>query len=185
MPTCFSPREQLLKVLASASDSCALDRRIACVVRFSQSSTGAVGQALRIAEVIKVANPRSLRAFVKSRSFSIKPLQAFGQQQRADTLLFHGCPQVAATNIQAEGLTLAFAGTGMLGRGLYGAPDPRKSVQFCGNSPNGRFMFICRFNLSSARHAGPSTQHPNSVFDEFCIYDETHVVVLWMIKLAP
>ena len=50
-------------------------------------------------------------------------------------------------------------------------------------SPN-KFMFICRFNLSSARHAGPTTAHRNSVFDEFCVYDEKHVVVLWMLKLA-
>ena len=70
----------------------------------------------------------------------------------------------------------------MLGRGLYGAPDPRKSLGYC-RSPD-KFMFICRFNLSNARHAGPSTRHQNSVFDEFCVYDESHVVVLWMLKLA-
>ena len=36
-------------------------------------------------------------------------------------------------------------------------------------------MFVCRFNLSGAKHAGPSTAHQNSVFDEFCIFDEAHV----------
>ena len=72
----------------------------------------------------------------------------------------------------------------MLGRGLYGAPDPRKSLQYCKNSENGKFMFVCRFNLREAKHAGPTTQHRNSIFDEFCIFDERHVVVLWMIKLA-
>ena len=45
-------------------------------------------------------------------------------------------------------------------------------------------MFLCRFNLSRAKHAGPDTHHKNSVFHEFCIFDEKHVVVLWMIKLA-
>ena len=45
-------------------------------------------------------------------------------------------------------------------------------------------MFICRFNLSDARHAGPGTQHRNTHYEEFCIYDERHVAVLWMLKLA-
>lgn len=100
-----------------------------------------------------------------------------------DTLLFHGCSQEAATNIQAAGLKLAFAASGMLGKGLYGAPDPRKSVGYCKAVTQGRFMFICRFNLSHSQHAGPSTAHRNHIFDEFCIYDEAQVVVLWMIKL--
>ena len=77
---------------------------------------------------------------------------------------------------------MQYAANGMLGRGLYGAPDPRKSYNYC-KSQN-KFMFICRFNLSGAKHAGPSTQHPNTVYDEFCVYDERHVVVLWMLKLA-
>ena len=72
---------------------------------------------------------------------------------------------------------------GMLGLGLYGAPDPRKSLNYCGKSRN-KFMFICRFNLSGAQHAGPGTRHRNTIFDEFCVYDERHVVVLWMLKLA-
>ena len=60
--------------------------------------------------------------------------------------------------------------------------DPRKSLQYC-RSPN-KFMFICRYNLYNAEHAGPSTAHRNSVFDEFCVYDESHVVILWMLKVA-
>ena len=78
---------------------------------------------------------------------------------------------------------MSFAANGMLGVGLYGAPDPRKSVRYCGDSPNGDFMFICRFNLSEAKHAGPDTDHRNTVFDEFCVKKEEHVVVLWVIKL--
>ena len=87
--------------------------------------------------------------------------------------------------IEAEGLKMKFAGTShgsMLGHGIYGAPDPRKSFKYCDS--NDKFMFICRFNLSAARHAGPSTPHRNTVFDEFCVYDERHVVVLWVLKIA-
>eukprot|EP00966_Prymnesium_polylepis_P071650 1664112-Prymnesium_polylepis.1 len=74
-----------------------------------------------------------------------------------------------------------YAANGMLGRGIYGAPDPRKSSQYCEkqgvNNPNGRFMFICRFNLATTRH------HKNKLFHEFCVYNDSHVVVLWMVKL--
>ena len=35
-----------------------------------------------------------------------------------DTFLFHGCPQESATNIQADGLKIGYASSGMLGRGL-------------------------------------------------------------------
>ena len=114
-------------------------------------------------------------------------MTAFGAG--GDTLLFHGCSQEAATNIQADGLKLSFAAQGMLGTGLYGAPDPRKSLQYCRGGGQGKFMFICRFNLGKRgtkppQHAGPSTSHRNTTFDEFCIYDERNVVVLWMIKLV-
>ena len=44
-------------------------------------------------------------------------------------------------------------------------------------------MFICRYNLSAAQHAGPNTNHRNKTFHEFCVYDESHVVVLWMLKI--
>ena len=101
-----------------------------------------------------------------------------------DTLLFHGCSQEAATNVMATGLLLNFAAQGMLGKGLYGAPDPRKSQQYC-KSAN-KFMFVCRYtySLAGAQHAGPSTQHRNTLFDEFCVYREAQVVVLWAVKLA-
>ena len=42
---------------------------------------------------------------------------------------------------------------------------------------------IGMLNLAGAKHAGPSTQHRNTIFDEFCVYDEKRVVVLWMLKL--
>ena len=95
---------------------------------------------------------------------------------------------MTAANIQATGLVtpgdtdVGVAHGSMLGKGIYGAPDPRKSMQYCRSDR--KFMFICRFNLSAAQHAGPSTSHRNSVFDEFCVYDARHVVVLWMLKIA-
>ena len=138
------------------------------------------GPQLRVSNVVKVENAQTLSNFHSSGSFYIDPAEAF--RRKGDTLLFHGLPQEAATNVQSTGLLLSFAANGMLGRGLYGAPDPRKSLQYC-RSAN-KFMFICRYNLASpAQHAGPSTQHRNSIFDEFCVYDERRVVGLWMLKL--
>ena len=117
------------------------------------------------------------------------PCKQRHHHQRSDSLLFHGCPQNAARNIQDEGLKMSHAkDRTMLGRGLYGAPDPRKASHYsdtrgpyASNHSNTGTMFICRFNLSAAKHAGPSTSHRNTVFDEFCVYDEQHVVVLWML----
>ena len=166
-------------------------------------------QPLQIDKIVKVENAESLAAYTKADAFDQDPMNVLrrattsaqqsglfsaynlsrlfgahtGGGWPTDTLLFHGCPEVAATNIQAEGLKMNFAKSGMLGQGLYGAPDPRKSVKYCKNSQNGNFLFLCRFNLSHAKHAGPQTAHRNTVFDEFRVSNERHVVVLWMIKL--
>lgn len=139
------------------------------------------GPQLHIASAVKVVNNERLRAFASAHAFNVNAIKAYHQ---GDSFLFHGCPQQAATNVQADGLQMTFASPGMLGKGLYGAPDPRKSLQFCKNSQDGRFMFVCRFNLRHAKRAGPNTHHRNTIFDEFCVYDDRHVVVLWMIKLA-
>ena len=141
---------------------------------------GPASQILRIDRVVRLENPQSLSEFQSSGSFYIDPLMA--HRRKGDTLLWHGCPQVAAANIQATGLLISFAADGMLGRGLYGAPDPRKSLNYCRSQD--KFMFLCRFNLSNAKHAGPGTAHRNTVFDEFCVYDEKHVTILWMVKLT-
>jgi hypothetical protein len=87
-----------------------------------------------------------------------------------------------AANIQATGLQVRFASEGMLGKGLYGAPDPRKSYSYIRGQF--KFMLVCRFNLSSAKHAGPETHHRNSIFHEYCVYDDRNVVVLWLLKLS-
>ena len=138
------------------------------------------GAKLHIVSMVKVENVTALSNFQSSNSFEIEPLQA--HQRRCDTLLFHGCKQEAGANILATGLLLERANDGMLGAGLYGAPDPRKSFQYCRSEE--KFMFICRFRLdASAKHAGPGTQHRNTVFDEFCVYNERHVAVLWMLKV--
>ena len=136
---------------------------------------------LQIASAVKVVNNATLHTFATCRDLHMNAIKAFG---RGDSFLFHGCSQESATNVQADGLKIRYAANGMLGRGLYGAPDPRKSERFCKDSPNGKFMFVCRFNLKHAQHAGPSTEHRNSLYDEFCVYDERHVVVLWMLKVG-
>ena len=136
---------------------------------------------LKIDSMLKVMNRTKLTRFVSAGHCDVNPLTAL--TRRGDTLLFHGCPESAVANIQAEGLSIRFAGNGMLGVGLYGAPDPRKSEAYCRNSQNGKFMFVCRYNLSAARNAGPQTTHRNTVFNEYCVNDERHVVALWLIKL--
>ena len=142
---------------------------------------------LRIESIVKVENVATLSRFQSAGSFDFDPLRAHRQRGGSDTLLFHGCPKERGLNIQATGLLLPYAGNGMLGRGLYGAPDPRKSAHYCRSSEASseeKFMFICRFRLdASAKHAGPSTQHRNTIFDEFCVYDNRHVVVLWMLDV--
>ena len=139
------------------------------------------GKRLHIASCVKLVNNEKLYAFASAGSFHTSAQKAY---HHGDTFLFHGCPQASATNIQADGLCMSFASNGMLGKGLYGAPDPRKSERYCKNSTDGKFMFVCRFNLSAAKYAGPNTQHRNSVYEEFCVYDDRHVVVLWMVKLV-
>jgi hypothetical protein len=136
---------------------------------------------LKIDSMLRVMNRTKLTRFVSAGHCDVNPLTAL--TRKGDTLLFHGCPESAVANIQAEGLSTSFAGDGMLGVGLYGALDPRKSETYCRNSQNGKFMFVCRYNLSAARHAGPQTTHRNTVFNEFCVDDERHVVALWLIKL--
>ena len=58
-----------------------------------------------------------------------------------------------------------------------GAPDPRKSLQYC-DGKNGYFMFICRFHLAKGHRYAQ-----NKTFDEYCVYNEKHVVALWMLKV--
>jgi hypothetical protein len=137
---------------------------------------------LTIAYAVKIVNRTKLNSFISSTGrYDVNPLAA--HTRNGDAMLFHGTPEYAIANIQAEGLSMHFASQGMLGRGLYGAPDPRKSVTYCRNSPNGKFMFVCRYNLSNAKHAGPQTAHRNTDFNEFCVADDRHVVALWLVKL--
>ena len=151
---------------------------------FARRQPNIDGRTLRIETAVRLANDRALSSFISTGEFDINPMRA--HPRKVDTLLFHGTSEATVANIQATGRpSMGFAAQGMLGRGIYGALDPRKSLQYCRNSQHGNFMFICRFNLSCAKHAGPSTPHRNSQFDEFCVYDDSHVVVLWMLKLTP
>lgn len=173
-----APESHLWQELAG---DCATEAGVRAFFNRRQADQAA-GHRLNIVSMWRLENAATLRGFAKSSRLHRKPLDAY--QQQGDALLFHGCSQEAATNIQAEGLKLRFAANGMLGKGLYGAPDPRKSRAYCKGGSNGLFMFICRFNLSpTAQYAGPQTQHRNSVFEEFCIYDEARVVVLWALKV--
>ena len=140
---------------------------------------------LRIETAVRVHHDAAAASYVASpKGFDINPISAFALG--GDTVLFHGTNEASVANIQATGRpSMEFSAKGMLGKGIYGAPDPRKSVNYCKTNRNGRFMFICRFNLSQAQHAGPHTQHRNTLFDEFCVYDDNHVVVLWVLKLIP
>jgi len=146
-----------------------------------QDSVGA-STSLTVESAVMVVNADRLRSYLAaSPAADTSPVRA---HRKGDGLLFHGCPEAAVANIQSDGLRMRFASSGMLGRGLYGAPDPRKSYSYCRGSRHGAFVFLCRFNLTTAEHAGPSTPHRNTVFDEYCVYDERHVVVLWMLKVS-
>ena len=131
-----------------------------------------------------MVSPKQLDAFKPSRSGFHVNTERAGKEGK-DTFLFHGCPPDAMTNISAEGLQLKFVGKNgtMLGAGLYGAPDPRKSASYAGKHSMGKFLFICRFNLSGAEHAGPDTKHKNEIYHEYCTPDESKVVVLWQLKV--
>ena len=106
------------------------------------------GPKLRIQKIVKVVNDETLSSFQSTGSFNINPLQA--HQQHRDTLLFHGCRNASGPNIQADGLLLKYASGGLLGSGLYGAPDPRKSANYGERSSEEKFMFICRFRLDAS-----------------------------------
>jgi hypothetical protein len=138
---------------------------------------------LRILSSTKCDNDDLMRQFRSSGRFQLDPKNAHAQS--CDTFLFHGAKDAVMPNIQSEGLKMRYAGSAhgvMLGNGVYGAPDPRKSLQYC-SGQHGRFMFVCRFVL---KKSGPSAAKfaMNSVYEEFCIFDDREVVVLWMIKVG-
>jgi len=137
-----------------------------------QSTPASTDPKLEIETATKVQNDQMLQRFESAR---LTPLYRDG----FDDFLFHGSSQLSIANIIAQGLSTSrdAAHGRMLGVGIYGAPDPRKSNQYCRDNRDGRFMFLCRFNLSRAQH------RQNRIYDEYCVPDERHVVVLWHIKL--
>ena len=88
------------------------------------STHGASSHSLRLSKAVKVMNEAMLRQFEKG-VLEHDPIKA--HEAGADSFLFHGTKEELVPNIQAEGLSMQFASPGMLGQGLYGAPDPRKS----------------------------------------------------------
>ena len=180
--TPISPNDSMSKWVEMATNNAVTEEAVKNLFRQRQPSTGSAGSVLKIVSAVKLVNDTALKGFNSRPSFDSDPLGA--HRSKGDTLLFHGTSDKAVANIQACGRpTLEFASNGMLGSGIYGAPDPRKSLQYTKNSQHGSFMFLCRFNMSGAKHAGPGTGHRNTVFDEFCIYNNDHVVVLWMLNV--
>jgi len=87
------------------------------------------GPALEVESAVRVVNEKALRSFLTTGVFDIKPPKA--DNAHLDTLLFHGTSEDCVPNIQATGRPLVnFSKVGMLGKGIYGAPDPRKAMQY-------------------------------------------------------
>lgn len=179
-PTRASTRQIVLQPSALA-DRLTSQQAVNAFFDRRQTGDGGGQRKLSISCAWALQNEAALQKFKSSGQFDIDPNKAMGRS--CDTLLYHGCGQEAATNIMAEGLKLTYAQSGMLGRGLYAAPDPRKSFNYCRHGSAGKFMFICRVNLARAQHAGPATTHRNTHFQEFCVYDESEIVVLWCLKV--
>ena len=144
----------------------------------SMTPGGTTVPPIKIKEAIRVINDKRIKEFKRAGGFVLNTEHAASQQR--DTLLFHGCSPEAAANVQAEGLLLKFASAGLLGTGLYGAPDPRKSATYASSIDGGKFLFVCRFNLAGAKHGQFSGSHK---FHEYLTTEEAKVVVLWMIKI--
>lgn len=149
-------------------------RTVAEVEQFvAQRQTGL--RSLTIESAVCIANESALRSFNSAGNFTSDKLAA---EHKGDSLLFHGTNEASVANIQAGGRpSMQFAANGNLGRGIYGAPDPMKSLQYT-SGHHGKFMFICRYNLCRAKHGTFG-----GGLHEFCVYDDNDVVVLWMLKL--
>ena len=144
-------------------------------------------------EAIRLVNNTQLQRFVSSGKFEIDPKEAYDNS--ADTLLFHGTESTSVSPISTSGLLIQgdFAGRNgaMLGRAIYGAPNPCKSKHYVNahqRNPinvDDLFMLVCLFNLTGSRRAGPDTSALNSVYDEYAIFDQNKCLVLWIIKVLP
>ena len=140
------------------------------------------GHTLQVESVTAVCHGASLNAFISAGSLGSNadpvPTAYPYSQYQTDALLFHGTTEANAANIMAEGLQLRFAKGGVLGAGIYGAPNPQKATQYCLTSQHGRFMFLCRFNTTGSSH-----QQNYAGLAEYCVFEEAKVVVLWMLKV--
>jgi hypothetical protein len=151
-----------------------------------QSTPGSTDPKLRIkpGSATKIDNPTLLAKFAphSTRKLLMDPPlgheypSAFGQD--CDLFLFHGSASGNMGNIHSEGLkgTMPAAHGTMLGNGVYGAPDPRKSWLYCGGQ-HGNFMIVCRFAVPKAFFK------TNRFYKEFCVPEEAMCVPLWQIKV--
>ena len=151
-----------------------------------QSTFGSNEPKLRIkpGSAVKIENEALMRNFMKFSTGVLQRDPPQGQShpspfgQFCDTFLFHGSSSGNMGNISSEGLrsTMPAAHGTMLGNGVYGAPDPRKSWQYCGGTL-GNFMIVCRFAAPQAFFK------KNLIYDEFCVPNEAMCVPLWQVKV--
>ena len=146
-----------------------------------QNDQPATVPKIRVETATMVINEKTINAFDTSGHLDMDAFQAFNA--KTDTFLFHGCNAYSAVSIQSSGLLLSYATNGNLNVGLYGAIDPRKSLTYCGGGANNNYMFLCRYRFDNTTRKGKfGSQEPT--YDEFAVYNEKHVVVLWMLKIA-
>ena len=174
--------EQMWNELAQSINN---EEQVRRLFQMRMNTPRADSRILRLDRAIKVMNKAKMANFATGTGLYSDPIAAI--RAGGDAFLFHGSPGANTGNIQAEGLSMSHANQqGMLGRGLYGAPDPRKSAHYSNSrqpigTTNECFMFVCRFNLSDDQ-PGPARHAKNETFDEFCVYDASRVVVLWLLK---
>jgi len=85
--------------------------------------------------------------------------------------LFHGTSHDACLSIAKSGFRMGVGG--MLGGGIYFAPNPGKSSHYCDGH---KMMLLCRVNLSNSRYA------ENAIFQEYCIYDVSSVLPVYVLR---
>jgi len=141
-----------------------------------------ISKALTIDKALKIDCQSQLERFESAGFLIMDPKEAL--RMKADTILLHGSPQMSVANIAMEGLSVNNSSAGQLGRGIYGAPDPRKANQFALQNHHGSFIFVIRVNLSHAKYLqGPPQPGGIPGYEEFCVPKDSHAVVLWQIKL--
>jgi len=84
--------------------------------------------------------------------------------------LFHGTSKNACYSIAKTGYQMGTAG--MLGGGIYFAPNPLKSQYYCDSN---RMMLLSRVNLEGSEYA------QNAIYQEYCIYSIKQAIPVYII----